>query len=468
MSNGWVDVVDGFQVAGWALEDDGKTPARVTIYLDGEELATISPTIFRPDLRDAKLGDGWSGFRFYFPTPIGIDKPARVTVRLASSGKVLGGYADSIKMPSLYGGLEAHDDVDVYAAAAMSATRHEAPGDGPQTFTVSALALAPRNTTIRFASELRSVEIYELDTTRRGIARLPREALLPEHAPLLNTISFKVRGLDPNSKFAVFDLVEGNMENAGFGKKPINPVARMCVPLSTDWLTLPSEEHFRRTCGPGNTENSFVVSGMTAAYQISCIAGQFLDSEPTTILDWGVGCGRIALPMKRGLWPRARVLGVDIDGVNVDWCKKNIPDVEVSLGDFFPPLDIDSSSIDLIYGISVMTHLTDHAQTVWLEELRRILKPGGLCILSTLGEYSLVLNPTLDSLVIRELYANGISSYIVDENLGPSLKLKDYYRLTYQLRRQVEEKWSKCMDIVAYYTAAIGGVQNAVVMRKTA
>jgi hypothetical protein len=35
-----------------------------------------------------------------------------------------------------------------------------------------------------------------------------------------------------------------------------------------------------------------------------------------------------------------------------------------------------------------MTHLTEGAQYAWLKELRRILRPGGLCLLSTHGEYA--------------------------------------------------------------------------------
>lgn len=89
MALGWIDVLDHYQVSGWALEADGKTPDRVAIDIDGEEIAIVRPTLFRPDLREAGLGDGRAGFRFCFPEPIGLDRPARVVVRALSCGEIL-------------------------------------------------------------------------------------------------------------------------------------------------------------------------------------------------------------------------------------------------------------------------------------------------------------------------------------------------------------------------------------------
>ena len=50
-----------------------------------------------------------------------------------------------------------------------------------------------------------------------------------------------------------------------------------------------------------------------------------------------------------------------------------------------PPLPFEDSSFDLIWAISVWTHLTDNALP-WLAEMHRILKPGGLFIPTYMGE----------------------------------------------------------------------------------
>ena len=120
----------------------------------------------------------------------------------------------------------------------------------------------------------------------------------------------------------------------------------------------------------------------------------------------------------------------------------------------------------MIYGISVMTHLTQGTQFAWLKEIRRVLKPGGICVLTTHGEYAFLIHNFLDRYVINQLASIGISDITVDANLGPKLEFEKYYRGTFQLRRQVEDQWSKFLNLIAYYPAGLQVFQDIVVMRK--
>ena len=52
-----------------------------------------------------------------------------------------------------------------------------------------------------------------------------------------------------------------------------------------------------------------------------------------------------------------------------------------------PPLDFASGSFDLIWALSVFTHLTDNSLP-WLAELHRTLRPGGLLIASYMGRFN--------------------------------------------------------------------------------
>ena len=60
----------------------------------------------------------------------------------------------------------------------------------------------------------------------------------------------------------------------------------------------------------------------------------------------------------------------------------SIPGGVFSVNGPLPPLPYADGSFDLIYGVSVFTHLSEEHQRAWLPELRRILKPGGLLLLS--------------------------------------------------------------------------------------
>jgi SAM-dependent methyltransferase len=102
------------------------------------------------------------------------------------------------------------------------------------------------------------------------------------------------------------------------------------------------------------------------------------------ILDFGCGCGR-TLRWMRDLTPSSRLYGADIDAEAIDWCRKHFGFVSFQKTNFQPPLPYADDSFDFIYALSVFTHLPPEAQFAWLSELRRVLAPGGILLLTFLG-----------------------------------------------------------------------------------
>ena len=211
----------------------------------------------------------------------------------------------------------------------------------------------------------------------------------------------------------------------------------MSVPTGYDWFTaFPDAVNITRTCGGPNTRENFATLGLTIAHQIYALGKEFLGILPRR-QSWiaGIGTGRVAIPLKRLLFSGARVIGVDVDSVNVEWCRSTFRDIENSVSDFFPPLELATASIDMVYGISVMTHLTEGAQYAWLKELRRVLKPDGVCVLTTHGEYALIRTGVFRRrLAMHQVNSIGISDLIQDPNLGPQLEMKNYYRAVFSGR----------------------------------
>lgn len=101
-------------------------------------------------------------------------------------------------------------------------------------------------------------------------------------------------------------------------------------------------------------------------------------------LDFGCGSGKVMrhfLPEAAGceLW------GCDIDARSIDWINAELsPPLHAFANGEAPPLDQPSASFHLVWSVSVFTHLTDH-WAGWLSELHRVLRPGGLAIVSFLG-----------------------------------------------------------------------------------
>jgi SAM-dependent methyltransferase len=77
--------------------------------------------------------------------------------------------------------------------------------------------------------------------------------------------------------------------------------------------------------------------------------------------------------------------GCDIDVPSIEWINAALhPPLQAFANGEAPPLDQPSASFDLVWSVSVFTHLTDH-WAGWLAELHRVLKPGGLALISFLG-----------------------------------------------------------------------------------
>ncbi|MBW8815800.1 MAG: class I SAM-dependent methyltransferase [Caulobacterales bacterium] len=100
------------------------------------------------------------------------------------------------------------------------------------------------------------------------------------------------------------------------------------------------------------------------------------------VLDFGCGAGRIA----RWLAPLViagggRFHGSDLNPRLVAWCAANLPG-DYAVNGLQPPLALAAQAIDLVYAHSVLTHLAEATATAWLAELARVLRPGGLALLT--------------------------------------------------------------------------------------
>ena len=105
------------------------------------------------------------------------------------------------------------------------------------------------------------------------------------------------------------------------------------------------------------------------------------------VLDFGCGCGRLTRFL--GLSGDYRAFGCDANPDHVKWCAENLRSVDTRLNQTAPPLPFDDGQMHLVYALSVFTHLTRQRAADWLNDLARVLCPGGILILTTHGRCAL-------------------------------------------------------------------------------
>lgn len=97
------------------------------------------------------------------------------------------------------------------------------------------------------------------------------------------------------------------------------------------------------------------------------------------ILDFGCGPGK-ALRHFLPEAERCEFYGCDIHEPSIRWLAENFsPPLEVFVCSEAPPLPQPDEHFDLIWAMSVFTHLTDYWSD-WLLELHRLLRPDGRLI----------------------------------------------------------------------------------------
>ncbi len=101
------------------------------------------------------------------------------------------------------------------------------------------------------------------------------------------------------------------------------------------------------------------------------------------MLDFGCGCGRVIRHLRH---LPTEFHGCDSNPVAVEWCAENLPFARFSVNALESPLDYDAESFDVVYAFSVFTHLTLTLQSHWMHELRRVLKPNGVLVISLHGD----------------------------------------------------------------------------------
>ncbi len=173
------------------------------------------------------------------------------------------------------------------------------------------------------------------------------------------------------------------------------------------------------------------------------------------VLDFGCGSGKVM----RHFLPEAEVCdlsGCDIDRPSIEWINAALnPPLHAFVNGEEPPLDQPAKCFDLVWSVSVFTHLTDQ-WAGWLAELHRVLRPGGLAIVSFLG------GAMFEDWTGQSWEPDEIGMTVLDHGQGWALGGPTVFHSPWWLR----EHWGRAFEIVRMREGSAPREHGLVLLRR--
>lgn len=131
--------------------------------------------------------------------------------------------------------------------------------------------------------------------------------------------------------------------------------------------------------------DKYYSDGLNTAEWIIQIISKYSCLTDERILDWGCGPGRVIRHLPKIVSNGCKFYGTDFNEASIEWCRTNIKGIQFHCNSLLPDLPYENNFFDIIYGLSIFTHLSEAMHFAWIKELKRILKPGDLMLFTTQG-----------------------------------------------------------------------------------
>lgn len=211
---------------------------------------------------------------------------------------------------------------------------------------------------------------------------------------------------------------------------------------------------------------SYLQNGQTIARcLVDALNAHGVDLKHLVVLDFACGPGRVISELA-GATEACSLHGSDIDAEAITWARENLSSLaKFALNTTSAPTNYPGATFDVIYSVSLFTHLNAAAQDEWLAEMQRLLKPGGTLLVTTHGRL------TLDSCTPAERAALQREGIVYRTDHKGRFKvdgLPDFYQTTFHTVDYVKRHWGRYFSVVEHLEGGLNGHQDMVVMRKPA
>ena len=208
--------------------------------------------------------------------------------------------------------------------------------------------------------------------------------------------------------------------------------------------------------------SKFRRSGWNSYEPIQNALQKYYGRKNGRVLDFGCGPGRI---LQFLVGSGFELHGTDVDSSAIDFVLSTFPTVQAKTNKFTPPLEYPSAYFDIIYSVSIWTHLPPAMQEPWLREIRRILKPGGIALLTTIGAYGYRKGTHLSDVTfsLDDLLKTGFQhSVYANPNASPGTDLS--YGAAYHTPDYVRKEWGRIFDVLEIQEGVVDDLNDLVIL----
>ncbi|MEG4400396.1 methyltransferase domain-containing protein [Microcoleus sp. N9_A2] len=199
------------------------------------------------------------------------------------------------------------------------------------------------------------------------------------------------------------------------------------------------------------------------------------------ILDFGCGWAQMMRFFLKDV-VADNLYGIDVDPAMIDICVNTVRQGNYSVVKPEPPTQFSNNSFDVVYAYSVFSHLSEPVHIKWVEEFSRILKPGGILIVTTQARrfiefcrslrgqnhefawYNALANSFLDTEAAFADYDNG--KFLYSPTGGGPTRPASFYGEAVVSPGYVKREWTKYLTFCDFVDDPTLLPQAVIIMQK--
>lgn len=275
---------------------------------------------------------------------------------------------------------------------------------------------------------------------------------------------------DPALQSRIFGLVaDAAILSAGFREKMFKPG----YPENLGLIGYMSDRDLRYA----------VTSGFSNAAKVFEYIEKYCQlPDGASILDFGCGTLRVSRYLIQ-FKPQYRYLACEVNPHSLEWVMTRFGDAaRIFPMNERPPLELADGSVDFAFAWSIFSHYSERLHRDWLEELHRILRPGGY-LLATIHGGTLLDRVRNEEGMLSQLRGDGVDMGRVGQDYASpgygyyscypegveSVKWnpKDF-GMSFISPGYIEREWSKLFEVVTIDPGVISNFQDVVLLRRPA